>query len=254
MKKFKLIKEYPGSPKLGTIIIETMIISCRPKFKTYTIYGGDINCDMGKFRIDFPENHPEFWEEIVEEDYEILKLKLKKNVNTIVEYSQIKPDVLDSIIFQLYDIYQVKRLSDGEVFTVGDRVTAGFIKKFWLQANNLIVTVNTGTHDLQISLKNLIKKEKPLFTTEDGVDIFEGDKFYTVRTSDFKLLQPYTVYSDDVVHFSTKEAAEEYILMNKPCLSINDVSSILQEGKSYQYHNTTINNLIKLLNNRENGD
>lgn len=29
----------------------------------------------------------------------------------------------------------------------------------------------------------------------------------------------------DYLKFSTKEAAEEYILMNKPCLSINDVNS-----------------------------
>lgn len=40
-------------------------------------------------------------------------------------------------------------------------------------------------------------------------------------------------------HFSTKEKAEEYIIMNKPCLSINDVLSvgqrvIVDEGKLKQ--------------------
>ena len=55
MKKFKLIKEYPGSPKLGTI---------KPKD---TIISGITFFDREKTpERDWIENYPEFWEEIVE--------------------------------------------------------------------------------------------------------------------------------------------------------------------------------------------
>ena len=78
------------------------------------------------------------------------------------------------------------------------------------------------------------KAKQPLFTTEDGVDIFEGDKVYYIETNDttensFKVNE-YTIQysgrflSDNTLHsFSTKEKAEEYILLNKPVLSLNDV-------------------------------
>ena len=55
MKKYKLIKKYPGSPSLGTdITIDE---------KGYN----SLHCDNDLK----PEDHPEFWEE-VKKDYEIL--------------------------------------------------------------------------------------------------------------------------------------------------------------------------------------
>lgn len=67
-------------------------------------------------------------------------------------------------------------------------------------------------------------KKVPLFVTKDGVDIFEGDKFYTID-SNFKI--QFTFGGEDEVNnaWFNKEKAEEYILINKPCLSINDVLS-----------------------------
>lgn len=53
MKKYKLIKEYPGSPELETIIIEAADIKNK-----YFIKRNDI------WYINSPENYPEFWEEI----------------------------------------------------------------------------------------------------------------------------------------------------------------------------------------------
>lgn len=89
-----------------------------------------------------------------------------------------------------------------------------------------------------------------LFTTEDGIDIFNGDKYYTLNINnsiiDDKFLSmfsekqrkiilkkyhnkvipknriagPYinpkaTEQTDDIKYFSTKEAAEEFINKNK---------------------------------------
>jgi len=86
----------------------------------------------------------------------------------------------------------------------------------------------------------------PLFTTEDGVDVFKGDKVYYVETEDMESanykVNEYTVKesgrftSDKSLHaFSTKEKAEEYILMNKPCLSLNDLLDFWGSGDIEDY-------------------
>jgi hypothetical protein len=149
-----------------------------------------------------------------------------------------------------YKIHSVKRLSDGEVFTVGDYTTGGTIKQF--RKTELEVCGEkkedfihiTYEHDLEdtnypnfrdVQLISGFKKKQKLFTTEDGVDIYVGDKVWFVNPDNNYELQPnsYTVTKNwddsDMLSkvFSTKKAAEEYILMNKPCLSINDIKNNL---------------------------
>jgi len=92
MKKFKLIKKYPGSPNLGTTCEER---NNKSSFCYY--FEGEKNIGITKDQV---ENQPEYWEEVIEKDYEILK-------TCPIEGR----------------IYSVKRLSDGEVFTVGDKIT-----------------------------------------------------------------------------------------------------------------------------------
>lgn len=73
--------------------------------------------------------------------------------------------------------------------------------------------------------------KQPLFTTEDGVDVYEGDTVWhtnlnpnlKIYSSIVKYKKPFTPVAG---LFSTKKAAENYIKMNKPCLSLNDVLSI----------------------------
>lgn len=91
MKRYKLIKEYPGSPDLGWI--------SNNNWKGY----------------------PEFWEEVTEKDYEILLLKNKRG--TIIDFTNvIKPFTVEELYnnqFQLnskyssdeFIIHSVKRLS-----------------------------------------------------------------------------------------------------------------------------------------------
>lgn len=68
------------------------------------------------------------------------------------------------------------------------------------------------------------KQDQLLFTTEDGVDIFKGDKYYYV-TLLFNIEENHAFAGYYPANkFSTKKKAEEYVLMNKPCLSINDVN------------------------------
>ena len=86
--KYKLIKKYPGSDSVGTIV---------------TGYGKDGWYSKGPGGKTYDWTlivyNPEYWEEVVEKDYEILKTCPIEGI-----------------------IYSVKRLSDGEVFTVGDRI------------------------------------------------------------------------------------------------------------------------------------
>ena len=90
--------------------------------------------------------------------------------------------------------------------------------------------------------EEVVEKVKlPLFTSEDGVDIFEGDKLYSIdnrfnikkhhlfnaRYDDKTLLNNRRFFNSEYKHFSTKEKAEEYILLNKPCLSYKDIETII---------------------------
>jgi len=238
-KKYKLIKKYPGSPELGYILEQ--LKNQKNQDDNYYYHGLWLN----------PSKYPEFWEEIVEKDYEILSFKYGngcsyyhtlRNNNYYVQSDQsIKSSTNYTLKQQLNDlennrcvIHSVQRLSDGEVFTIGDNThLTGKIKYFQIcrKSNLLIVGFNDGEDILEF----VEHFKQPLFTTEDGVDIFEGDKYYPVGFSkeipgscewyvvegEHKYLFKYSKYI-----FSTKEKAEEYILMNKPCLSITDIYNL----------------------------
>lgn len=146
--------------------------------------------------------------------------------------------------FDHTSIHSVKRLSDGEVFTVGDEVMAGDfispnqgykniintkITSFYEQSRGMWLRTAGGTWNI----KEVVKSKRPLFTTEDGKERFVGDEIWVVRPSlnygiDFYKL--WEGFAHNGLHkiFSTKEAAEEYVLMNKPCLSVKDVANHLQ--------------------------
>lgn len=101
--------------------------------------------------------------------------------------------------------------------------------------------------------------EELLFTTEDGVDIFEGDivysifkdysssKIYIIKTPNFGGEGELT--HNDFFNFSTKKAAENYILVNKPILSFNDVWNISNnkssDNKFVIISKTKLRNLVK---------
>ena len=69
----------------------------------------------------------------------------------------------------------------------------------------------------------------------ESVEIYEGDTFYWL---DKGLNIRNSGYTKDIgfphitLYFSTKEKAEEYILMNKPCLNLNDIEHLLKDGSS----------------------
>lgn len=223
--KYKLIKEYPGSPKLQYI-----------------------TTNDGCYFMTECKNYPEFWEPVVEKDYEILSLIFNKYGNLIKKDTILTKnnDNFENLLEHgCWNIHSVKRLSDGEIFTIGDLVgTPGSV--YPLKEFKIIDSENTvaahyykdkigGSGHYNHRLKNLKKAKQPLFTTEDDVDIFEGDEFYSTRKdcSDSILkyngncLEIASTKCEEFVDFSTKEKAEEYVLMNKPCLSLKEVLEIV---------------------------
>jgi len=213
--KYKLIKEYPGSPKLNTILTHKELQYC---------------------------NWDEYYEPIVEKDYEILSLK---NIDIITDLEG--NDTINILLKQGCSIHSIKRLSDGEIFTIGDKIkgnmkSEGKISLFVITPNNKINVWRSTTiipSETSELLNTIYKVKQPLFTTEDGVDIFDySDSFYWIRKDTLKLCERMTLNTSHSVffqyepkkelYFSTKEKAEEYILMNKPCLSINEITNLTE--------------------------
>lgn len=147
-----------------------------------------------------------------------------------------------------------------EIFTIGDKTTLGIITCFRLLDNEMMVDFD-NKNSILLKSKKLQKAKALLFTTEDGVDIFEGDSIHWVNINTFEKVNC-NKYNDDLgeisiksllskkyecraVGFSTKEKAEEYILMNKPCLSINNVTN-LTETSTPDWLNKELIKLVKL--------
>ena len=117
------------------------------------------------------------------------------------------------------------------IFTIGDRTTLGIITCFRLLDNEIMVDFD-NRNSILLKSTQLQHIKQPLFTTEDGVDIKEGDKYFSICKKYWRILETesaveinYKTYHKNNYNFSSYEKAEEYILLNKPCLSINDINT-----------------------------
>lgn len=233
MKRYKLIKTYPDSPELGTIIER----ECRH-------YCIDKNTHLRYPNI---ENYPEFWEEIVEKDYEIKTFGYERGVDRTLDeylkYSLVTGEVRDSkgadrlidlIGTTPYYIKSVKRLSDGVTFTIGDTCNptgTGYkynkrpITKIWFTDGG---SLRISSENYTLPISGIEHSKMPIFTSEDGVDMYEGDKYYFVPPEHEGKVYIHTAkeafaISEYGKRFSTKKAAENYIFNSEKRFSINDV-------------------------------
>lgn len=87
VKKFKLIKKYPGSPKLGTEIFNWDYKNPDDRW-SYNGNNGNLLIIPRKDVID----NPKFWEEVVEKEYEILSF-YAKNISGKGDY-YVDPDYI----------------------------------------------------------------------------------------------------------------------------------------------------------------
>lgn len=136
----------------------------------------------------------------------------------------------NNAVIRDYPIHSVKRLSDGCVWSKGDRFRANAgqdltIKSFDITVSGIKVwSVEFGYWWLN-DLKNV-----PLFTTEDKVDVYKGAEIAVLSTDNWKVVfplrapaNPFKGDKDQFKYFSSKEAAMEYVTYNKRCLSLTDV-------------------------------
>lgn len=153
MSKYKLIKKYPCLPDSWYV----GIIVTKKYDSVYSTDTSGVTCvNLCKEQV---ENYPEFWEKVVEKDYEILS----------------------------------------------------FI-------SNLTGSIN--------------------IKTENGIDIYEGDIIHWVNTYDYNYLYPLPfstkaveLLNADSIYkvFSSRELAEDWLIFNKPCLSIKEITLAIGE-------------------------
>ena len=217
MRKFKLIKTYPGSDHEG------IVVSLRTPNGLYEGY-------QYNYSTKHVENNPEYWEEVIEKDYEILSY-VAKDCDTVIVQVPKTVSIIDNIPKNYWKIHSVKRLSDGEVFTVGDKFEANIgckdvirtIQKINVEGDRITIYHENGdlTNRKGSGIFYTIKKVKsPIFLTHDGKDIFEGDTVWYVNKENldldhFRTHANVTFRSDINSYFLTKEEAEDYIKRNK---------------------------------------
>jgi hypothetical protein len=142
-----------------------------------------------------------------------------------------------------WKINSVKRLSDNVIFTVKDKIKykladreAKIIVGITLRNDSIWLETDSVKPTYGMDLEYAEKVKEPILTTEDNVDIFEGDDYYYLVKKD--LCYHYVSSADKkfdskkegLLDFKYKENAEEYRLMNKPLLSLNDILSVWGSG------------------------
>jgi hypothetical protein len=150
-------------------------------------------------------------------------------------------------------IHSVKRLSDGEVFSVGDELNDmdvdskidGFTLNKKGAKGQMWVSVNMEYgYGCDISIaKKKVEKPKILFTTQEGVACYKKDtKLYSVcpkgiwETRD-DLRVGHTLSFGGWkgwLHFYDKEARDGYIQNNKPILSLDDLLGVWNDDEAIE--------------------
>ena len=247
MAEYTLLKKYPNLPKnweVGMLVGigdgKSAYTPCSSKYVVMQIAAENV------------QNFPEYWEKVKEKEYEILSFIFVGVEKTIVEIEngylkghatlKILPEsyYLES---KLWNIHSIKRLSDGEVFTLGDECYYGHRKDSFTikeieyetapaDRGKKVLTFITSSNVLgKWLILSKITKIKYLFTSDDSIGIMKGDEYVTVAKSNFDITEgniANTVPDNQLFwRFKTKEAAEDWVLMNKPTFSVNDLSHFI---------------------------
>jgi hypothetical protein len=148
MKKYRLIKTYPGSPELNFVM--TRLID-----------------------DEYYSSYPEYWEEIKSLNYQIITLKSSLHeqhfmLNTKTGYYHIMDPMYEERYFvsqdiinqknTIFTIESIKRLSDNEIFNIGDRILLDngitvIIESFFTDGNLLFIKHGRGTTSIDQIVK-----------------------------------------------------------------------------------------------------
>jgi hypothetical protein len=197
---------------------------------------------LSMFKQDWEKRRPE---------YEILSFRdpCSSACSRIVTYQSplfSKEDWTQRWLNAKAPIHSVRRLSDGEVFSVGDQIDAtgekcriiGFnVAPNW-SGGLMVCTDETKDSASALKLITKLPTPKPIFRTEDGVDLFSiSDTVYGVcpkgtwETRELGLLlEP---NKTNWKWFAIPYNRDRYILMNKPTLSVNEVLDIFRDHEVF---------------------
>lgn len=180
------------------------------------------------------------WEEIVEKDYEILEYKSIQGLHC--EKGQYCFDVVSQYGNpNEWFIYKIRRKSDGVEFKIGDKVynpncksQTFIIESFYLDCNNIHLLCGKG----HINITKIEHYKEPILITEDGYEMFEGDKVYFVEIGEYlhkgcEIVNSYKynyILDKDFKFFKTKENAEKYIYENKPEFSRKQILNAINSN------------------------
>ncbi len=91
--------------------------------------------------------------------------------------------------------------------------------------------------------------KEPLFVTEDGADVCRGVKTWAVDINTFKKAGSgiHNGQAPNYKYFIHESNADEYILLNKPFLSINDISDLIDINEESIDIDTDIYDKLKQL-------
>jgi hypothetical protein len=93
-------------------------------------------------------------------------------------------------------------------------------QEYFVRFQDLAFTID------RVNIIEKIENRKPLFLTEDGKEVFEGDTVWIVSKNNLTVWSRKADNSpldSDHEFFSSKDSADEYVFRNKPCLSFNDI-------------------------------
>jgi len=260
MKKYKLIKEYPGSLPLQSVV------------EMPTKNGRVFTDDTSKMYDAFPE----YWEEVIEtplymkvdnsEDLWKNTVAMNKgnlifpitfvtySGKTVLEESIGQPRFFTPATKEEYDAQFIEKLcvpigtkfnlkGDKTVYTIEEHPKSGSVLITWRpdgKSQYFIKQVNKFFADDTW----VIYVEKPvLFVTEDGKEIRKGDKYYYILKSKPTYINDATAKGEDsscygsstYLHFSTQELAQEYIDMNKPIYTKKQALEMLKDYNETTY-------------------
>ena len=240
MSSYKLIKEYPGSPELGTVVENSQgsIKYTEPSGKQYTESSSSGNI----FKTNI-EAHPEYWEK---QTFEILQYVQKDKLAFTSKRRGGKDHE------KYWNIYSVKRNLDGEVFSIGNSITGAtyndprVIETIHQTELGIVLGQSRGYTDLE----DAKKCKAPLFLTNDGVEVFVGDIIHVVDSSlnSIDRIMVANFRPEDYPTFkvfSTKKAAEDYIVKNKYALSIEDFWNVVNMPTSNFNKSTHMKQLVR---------
>lgn len=162
-------------------------------------------------------------------------------------------------------ISKIQRRTDGEVFTIGDKIrhknhNSDDVKTItgFRQVGDTIMVGYSDT--AAYWLKNAVKvKREKLFTTHDGKDIYPGDSFWKVgndKNGRWKAMPMTASFGrgeiiDTRRTFSSEQFANDYIIWNEPVLPLKLVIAMVADivPTSRESHGNLLNALKKWIQN-----